>query len=121
MIEILSGFPDNIVAVACSGHVTKEDYKKVLEPHVDETLKKNDKIRLYYEVEPNFNGIDKSAVWEDFKVGMSHLLRWERMAVVTDVDWIEHTIKMFRFLTPGEIKVFPTSEKKAARDWVLAD
>jgi hypothetical protein len=35
-----------------------------------------------------FSGIDAGAVWEDFRVGMEHLSRWERMAVVTDVEWL---------------------------------
>ena len=30
MIELLKGFPDNVVALACHGHVSREDYDKVL-------------------------------------------------------------------------------------------
>jgi SpoIIAA-like len=40
-------------------------------------------------------GIDPGAMWEDFKVGMEHFTRWERIAVVTDVEWIKNTIKIF--------------------------
>jgi hypothetical protein len=28
-------------------------------------------------------------VWEDIKVDTEHFTRWERMAVVTDVEWIK--------------------------------
>ena len=27
-------------------------------------------------------------MWTDFKTGMEHLMCWQRIAVVTDVDWI---------------------------------
>ena len=33
----------------------------------------------------DFAGIDADAVVEDFKIGMQHLTRWEKAAVVTDV------------------------------------
>ena len=39
-------------------------------------------------------------------IGMEHLLRWERIAVVTDVDWIRHTLRVFSFVVPGVIKIW---------------
>ena len=57
---------------------------------------------------------------EDFKVGIEHFTRWERMAVVTDVDWIKHTMQFFSFMMPGEMKIFPPSEAAQARAWVAA-
>ena len=69
--------------------------------------------RLDFHIEPG-------AMWEDFKVGMEHLTRWERMAVVTDVDWIKHTMRFFSFMMPGEMKAFPRSEAAQARAWVTA-
>lgn len=38
-----------------------------------------------------FSGIDAGAAWEDTKIGVEHLTRWERIAVVTDFDWMKHT------------------------------
>ena len=32
MIELLKGFPDNVAAFALHGHVTKDDYDRVLIP-----------------------------------------------------------------------------------------
>jgi len=120
MIELLEGFPDNVVALTCKGQVSQTDYVKVLEPAVERALKQHDKVRLYYEIGADFDGIDPAAVWEDFKVGMEHLLRWERVAVVTDVEWIGNTMKVFAFLLPVEIRLFPLSQAGAARDWLVA-
>ena len=97
MIEQLKDFPDNVVAFVCRGHVTKHDYDTVLVPAVMQALRNHEKLRLYYETAADFFGIDPGAVWEDIKVGMEHLTRWERMAVVTDVEWIKNTIKAFGF------------------------
>jgi hypothetical protein len=120
MIEPLPDFPENVIAMTCRGHVTRGDYDTVLVPAVEAALADHDKIRLYYEIGPDFTGIEPAAVWEDFKVGMGHLTRWERIAVVTDVDWIRNTIQAFRFLLPGEMKVVPMAEAGEARAWIAA-
>lgn len=119
MIEHLKGFPDNVLAFVCSGRVTKAEYDTVLVPAVRAALKAHDKLRIYYETAANFRGIAPDAVWEDFKVGMEHLTRWERAAVVTDVNWIKHTVQFFNFLMPGQMKIFPRSEAARAREWIV--
>lgn len=119
MIETLTGFPDNVVAVRCHGRVTKQDYDRVIVPAVSKALKEHQKVRLYYETAADFAGIDADAVWEDFMIGMGHLSRWERMAVVTDVEWIRNTMKFFSFLMPGELRLFPLAEASQANDWVV--
>ena len=119
MIEALNGFPPKVVAFACKGHVTKDDYETVLIPAVEEALKQPGKMRLYYQIDPDFSGIDAGAMWDDFKVGMEHLLRWERFAVVTDVDWIRHTLGFFGFWIPGTVRIFHVNEAAKARDWIV--
>ena len=119
MIESLKSFPGNVLAFVCHGHVTKQDYATVLVPAVEKALKEHDKVRLYYETASDFAGIEPSAVWEDTKVGVSHLLRWERFAVVTDIEWIKHTMKFFSFVIPGELRVFSTTEAAQAKKWIV--
>lgn len=118
MIEQLKDFPDNALAVVCHGRITKEDYEKVLVPAVVEALKRHDKLRLYYETGKDFDGIDAGAVWQDFMVGMEHFKRWERIAVVTDVEWIKHTMHFFSFVMPAEMKTFSSAQATEARAWI---
>jgi hypothetical protein len=120
MIECLGGFPDNVVACAAKGRVTRRDYDDVLIPRVAEVLGRHKKIRCYYELGREFTEMDLGAVWEDIKVGFAHLARWERVAVVTDVDWIRISVSIFRFLMPGEVRVFPTNQAPEARSWIAA-
>jgi len=120
MIELLRDFPDNVVAVVCRGRVTKADYDSVLVPAVETALKSRDRLRLYYETAGDFAGIDPGAIWQDFKTGMEHLTRWERVAVVTDVDWIRYTMQFFSFMMPGDMKTFPCTEVAQARQWIVA-
>ena len=119
MIEILTDCPDNIVAAAAHGVVTKHDYQDTLVPRVELTLKRYPKIRCYYHLGAQLSKMEPGAVWEDFKIGVEHLSRWERVAVVTDVEWIS-AVNVVRFLMPGEVRVFAQSEAASAREWITA-
>jgi hypothetical protein len=118
MIEIMKGFPDNVLAIIAKGRVSRKDYRDVLIPAAEDSLKRNAKLRLYYELGAEFTGIDLGAEWEDLKIGVEHLTRWERMAVVTDVAWIRHVVGAFRFVMPGELRTFPTAQASEARRWI---
>jgi hypothetical protein len=120
MVELLSGFPDNVVACAAKGRITKDDYAKVLIPRMEQALGRNAKIRCYYEVGPEYTGFEVGAAWEDIKVGVHHLGRWERVAVVTDIEWMRVATNAMRFLLPGEVRVFANSEAEQARGWIAA-
>jgi len=120
MIRLLEGFPDSVVAAAATGQITRADYDRVLIPRVEAVARDHAKIRCYYEIGPGFSGMEPGAIWEDVKVGVEYWMRWERVAVVTDVAWIAQAVHAFRFLMPGRIRVFPSSEKPAARAWVEA-
>ena len=117
MMKQLHDFPGDVVAVVGAGHVTRADYDTVLIPAVERALKAHDRVRLYYEISQDF-AMTPGAIWEDFKVGMERLTRWERIAVVTDVDWIKQTVRLFSFLIPGMVKTFATSEAREARAWI---
>ena len=116
MIEIIEGLPNNVVGIAVTGRVTKKDCYDVLMPAVEESLKRHDKIRLYYELNSRFPG----AAWDDLNVGIEHIPPCERVAIVTDVGWIRYTVKALRFLIPGEIRVFATVQAPEGRAWITA-
>jgi SpoIIAA-like len=118
MMERLEGFPDNVIAVAGKGQVTKIDYEQVLIPAVEAALKTHRKVNIYYELGPEYVGIEPGAAWEDFKTGFRHFFRWEKMALVTDVEWIRRTINGFGVFMPGELRVFPYAERSSARTWI---
>lgn len=118
MIKPLIGFADNVAAFACQGQVSKADYETVLIPDVEKRLHRHDKVRIYYEIDPDFTGFDPGAMWDDTRLGFRHFNRWERFAVVTDIEWIKQTMKFVGFLMPGDMRAFPLAEAADARAWV---
>lgn len=118
MIELLKGFPSNVVAITCHGNVSRQDYDDVLIPAVEKALQSHDKVRMLYEVAPDFESYDAGAAWEDFKTGIEHFSQWERIAVITDIPWISAAMKVFSVFLPGGIRVYPLAEAAQARLWI---
>ncbi len=118
MIELISGVPDNVVGITASGHVSASDYEAVLVPAVESRLKQFAKLRLLYRLGPEFKSFTAGAMWDDLKLGVAHWKAWERIAVVTDVDWVANLTRFFSFAMPCPIRVFPNSAIAQATDWL---
>jgi hypothetical protein len=43
---------------------------------------------------------------------------WEKIAVVSDIDWIRFAGNAFRFAMPAHMKVFSNRQLAAARAWI---
>jgi hypothetical protein len=120
MIERLDEVPDGVIGLRGSGKLTKDDYASVLEPALKEAIADGDARVLF--VLPDFDGLEEGAWVEDVKTGLDAELRnrsqWKRLGLVTGVDWIAKSMRMFAWLAPGEVKVFPLDQFDQARDWV---
>jgi hypothetical protein len=116
MLELIEGLPGNVVGIAVSGRLTRQDCEDLLVPAMQKSLRRHEKIRLYYELNSRFPG----AAWDDFELGLEHLYRCERVAIVTDIGWVRLTVKALRFLIPSEIRVFATIQADEGRAWIKA-
>ena len=116
MLELIEGLPGNVVGIAVSGRLTMQDCQDVLVPAMQKSLKRHEKIRLYYELNSRFPG----AAWDELDLGLEHASRCERVAIVTDIGWVRLTVKALRFLIPSEIRVFATDRADEGRAWIRA-
>ena len=116
MIELIEDLPRHVVGISVKGRVTSEECREILAPAIAKSLRWRDNIRLYYELGSRFPG----SGWDDLDLGFEHASRCERIAIVTDIAWVRLTVKAIRFLIPGEIRVFDTSEAEEARAWITA-
>ena len=120
MIELLPNLPSKVVGFAASGRVTAEDYESVVFPAIESRLKEQAKIRVLYLLGSHFSGFTAGAMWDDAKVGLGHAGAWEKIAVVTDVDWIRSAVSIFRFILPCPVKVFSNAQLSEAKAWIAA-
>ncbi len=118
MLEILGDLPDHVLGIRASGSVSAEDYERVLVPALETKLTRHPRVRLLYHLSEDFDGYTGGAAWEDAKVGMRHFTAFERIAVVTDVDWVKTGVKAFGFIMPGEVRVYPSEGFDDALGWI---
>jgi len=118
MIEKISGLPDNVLGFAAKGVVTANDYEKILIPEVERLFRRQNKVRLLYDLGEEFTGFEAAAMWDDAKLGLKHFASWDRLAVVTDIEWIRGAIKVFRHAMPGEVRLFGNRELAEAKRWI---
>jgi hypothetical protein len=85
---------------------------------VETAFKREQKLDVYCQVDSDFADLELAALWDDLKAGLGNLSRWNRFAVVTDLEWIGNALKVFGFLKPGQVQVFPLSQADQARAWI---
>lgn len=112
--------PGGTVGLRASGKLSKEDYVAVLEPALREGVESGE-LRLVF-VLTDFQGLEPGAWPEDVKTGLRAWVRdhsaWKRFALVTDVEWVARAMRMFTWLTPGEVMVCELDELEQAKAWV---
>lgn len=118
MIEIIQGLPENVVAVSVSGEVTGEDYKNVLIPAIEDKIQKYGKVRILYHLDKELEWFTLNAMLEDAKVGIWNLMAFEKIAVVSDVDWVNSAVEIFKFIIPFPVKTYKNEELPEAKAWI---
>lgn len=121
MIELIPSLPENVIGFVAKGEVTRKDYVEVLEPAVADVLKSHDKVRILYVLGKDFTGFSGGAAWEDGKLGMGHLSKWEKIAVVSDQPWIRHATNALGYMIPGKVRTFTVAEEADASEWITSD
>ncbi len=120
MLTMISGLPDNVIGVEAAGKVTDHDYDAVLVPAVESKRAAHKQIRMLYVLGADFDGWSMGALWEDGKLGLSHPRMWEKVAFVSDEERVNHMIKAFGWMVPGEVRVSALAALDDAKSWVAS-
>lgn len=119
MIEILPDMPDGVIGIRVSGRLSGKELHQV-KPTLDEALKTGE-IRLVEVIASDYEGFGPGGFVEDVKLGLGTVLphhsAFKRIAVVSDKEWVTHTLHALAWMVPGEISVFGLDELERATDW----
>jgi hypothetical protein len=118
VIEELQDMPAGVSGIRVSGRVTAEDFRQ-FKPTMERMLDSDD-IRFVEIIGPDYEGFGPGGLLADIKQGFSnvkHLRALTRTAVVTDKEWIGHTIHALAWMIPGEVALFGLDELEAAKQW----
>jgi hypothetical protein len=121
MVEAIKGMPAGTFGLRASGKLSKEDYTGVIEPALRAAVASGG-VRAVF-VLSDFDGLEHGAWLEDAKTGLGLGIgkrsAWRRFALVTDVEWVEKAMRLFAWMTPGEVKIYDDlDEVGEATRWV---
>jgi hypothetical protein len=120
MLQPLDDLPPGVIGFEAVGEVEADDYERVLDPAVDAAAS-DGRLRLVYVLGDRFTGYSAGAAWQDTRLGLTHLKAWDRLALVSDLDWVEHLVGLFGWMVPGDVKLFGLNELPRAIDWAAGD
>src|SRR5436190_3269292 len=118
MITQLQNTPDNVAGFRATGEITKEDYQNVIIPRIDELVKEKDEINFLFLIDTELKEFTAGAWLQDALIGIKHLTKWKRAAIVTDNEGAIKFTDAFSLVAPGEFKGFRKSEYENALNWV---
>jgi hypothetical protein len=120
VIEPIDEMPPGTLGLQARGKLTKADYRDVLEPALHKALDAGE-LRLLF-VLADFEGLEPGAWIEDVKTGLDAFFRhhssWKRFALVTDIDWVARSTRMFAWLIPGQTSIVDLDHLEDAKAWV---
>ena len=109
--------PPGIVALNAERKIVDSDYKDTLIPAIDAAVKAHGKARILIRFGPEFGGYTAQAMLDDAGFGLTHYTAFHRIAIVTDIDWLAHGMRLFAPFIPGKMRVFPLASQDEALAW----
>ena len=121
MLRPIRDMPAGTIGFEAVGEIDDDDFGDVVEPILRKEIALGKKIRLLYLLGPALKEYEGDAIAEDMKFAARHPTAYERVAVVSDEDWLRPALRVLSVLVPGQLRGFPVAELQAAKSWVAAD
>jgi hypothetical protein len=119
MIEVLQDVPDGVTGIRVSGRISGEDLRGFA-PTMEQ-LGSAGEIRIVEVIAPDYEGFGPGGLAQDLKLGFGALLQhhsaFKRIAVVSDKEWVKHTLHALAWMVPGELAIFGLDELDRAKEW----
>jgi len=109
---------DNIVAFRALAEVTKEDFLSVVVPAVEHLVKQTNEINFLLVLDTDLQNFTAGAWLEDALLGLKHLGKWNRAAIISDSEDIISFTNGFSYVVPGEFHGFKKTDFNKALNWV---
>jgi stage II sporulation SpoAA-like protein len=118
MLRRIDGMPPETIGFEASGEVEDDDWEDVAEPVLREALANGVKLRVLYLLGPGVQEVEGDVVGAGAKFQARHATSFERVAVVSDEDWLRPALTTLSFLLPGKARGFRVVELADAKAWL---
>ena len=118
MLRRMTDMPVGTVGFEAIGEVEDDDWEKTVEPVLQREIAEGRDLRLLYLLGPEARKIEGDAITADTGFRARHATSFERVAVVTDEDWVRPALRALSFLLPGKAKGFRVRDLESAKAWL---
>ena len=121
MLRRMTEMPTGTIGFEAIGEVEDDDWEEAVEPVLRREIAAGGKLRLLYLLGPEARDVEGDAMKADTGFRARHAKSFERVAVVSDEDWMRPAVRALSVLLPGQAKAFPVRDLEAAKAWLTAD
>jgi hypothetical protein len=118
MLRSMRDMPPGTLGFEAVGDVDDDDWEDTVEPVLRGEIAAGRRLRLLYMTDGDLEG-DAIKAGAGFRA--RHASSFERVAVVSDEDWVRPALRVLSFVLPGETKGFRVSELEDAKAWLASD
>ena len=118
MLRRITDMPTGTIGFEAIGEVEDDDWEETVEPVLRQEIAAGRNVRLLYLIGTEAREVEGDAMSADTAFRMRHATSYERVAVVSDEDWIRPALRALSFLLPGKARGFPVHDLAEAKAWL---
>jgi hypothetical protein len=120
MLRRMTDMPAGTLGYEAIGEVEDDDWEREVEPVLRREIAEGRKVRLLYLLGPEARDVEGDAMRADSGFRARHATSFDRVAVVSDEDWMRPALRALSFLLPGKAKGFHVRDLAAAKTWLAS-
>jgi SpoIIAA-like len=121
VLRRITDMPPGTVGFEAIGEVEDDDWEDAVEPVLRQEIASGQKIRLLYLLGAEAHDVEGDAVQAGAEFRARHAASFERVAVVSDEDWMRPAVRALSVLLPGKARAFPAHDLDAAKAWLAEE
>jgi hypothetical protein len=119
MLRRMTDMPPGTLGFEAVGEVEDDDWEEAVEPVLRDEIAAGRDVRLLYLIGPQSRGVEGDAMRADTGFRARHATSFERVAVVSDEDWMRPALRALSALLPGKARGFRVRELDDAKAWLV--
>jgi SpoIIAA-like len=121
MLRQITDMPAGTIGFEAIGEVDDDHWEHTVEPVLRREIGAGRNVRLLYVLGPGTREVEGDALKADAGFRARHASSFDRVAVVSDEDWVRPALSALSFLLPGKAKGFRVRDLADAKTWLAAE
>jgi SpoIIAA-like len=118
MLRSITDMPAGTIGFEAVGEVEDDDWEETVEPVLRQEIAAGRNVRLLYLIGARAREVEGDAISADAGFRVRHATSYERVAVVSDEDWMRPALRALSVLLPGKARGFRVRDLAEAKTWL---